>query len=174
MIILTRKKITINFVVGFFILICFAGCTISKQYLSDEPIDKKEAERIRPGETSVREALTLLGPPIAIARHGHNMVFPPRATNAALFLDADSFLELFSSNRVLREEEVVYYYKASREKLSAFFVFFLVINGGGYTEQTEVQQLWLLVNEKTGIIEDYRYQDAGQPVAGSASPIELR
>lgn len=174
--ILKRSRVATNYATGVLILLSLSGCClIGGQYLADEPIGKKVVERTRPGQTSVREVLTRLGPPIAIARQGQTMVFPPPAVGTSGFLDvpSDSFFELFSSNRLLGEEEVVYYYQASRVTTSGFLMILLLVNGGGQTERVKAEQLWLLVNEKTGIIEDYRYRNAGRPVKRSVSSPEL-
>lgn len=161
--ILKRSKIMTSFVISGTILLCLSGCVvIGGERLADEPIGKKWVEMIRPGQTHIREIMTRLGSPVAIARQRQTMVFPPPGMGKRGYLEIqpDAFFELFSSNRILREEEVVYYYQSSRKTDSGLFMFFIVINGGGVVERINAERLWLLVNERTGLIEDFVYRSA--------------
>ena len=145
------------------ILLSLSGCClIGGQYLADEPIGKKRVERISPGQTSIREVLTRLGPPVAIARRGKTVIFPPPSSNRSGYreMNSDAFFELFSTGRTLREEEVVYYYDASRKSSLGGLVIMILINFGGQTDRVKVERLWLLADEKTGLIEDYVFRAA--------------
>lgn len=166
------SKISIKYATIVLVLLCLSGCClIGGQYLADEPIEKKRVERISPGQTSVREVLTRLGPPVAIARSERTVIFPPPSIGRSGYLEmnSDAFFELFSPGRALRKEEVVYYYDASRKSSLGGLVIMILINFGGQTDRVKVERLWLLVDEKTGIIEDYVYRDAGGNVGGTGS-----
>lgn len=134
-----------NFTVAVFIVMCLSGCIIGARYLDDEPIGKEEVVKIRPGQTHIMEIMTRLGPPETIARQGQS----------------STYFELFSSDRMLKEEEAVYYFQASRKVNSGFIVILILINGGGLTHRIQADRLWLLVNEQTGLIENYVYRGAG-------------
>src|SRR5574341_674318 len=99
------------------VVLCLSGCLIGGRYQADEPIGEERVARIRPGQTSIREVLTWLGPPVAIARSGRTVIFPPPSMgkSGSLEMRSDVFFELFSLGRELREEEAVYYYDASRQ-----------------------------------------------------------
>jgi hypothetical protein len=149
-------------------LVCLPGCVlIGGHYLHDEPIGEKQVDVIRPGETKIQQVLTRLGPPIAIARPGKTVVY-----TSPNKVQSDTFYELFASNRKLDENEVVYYYQALHQETSGLIVIglglFLVtgaedpmlilLNGGGVTDRNEAERLWLLVNDKTGLIVDAVYR----------------
>ncbi len=169
------SKISIKYATVVLILLCLSGCClIGGQYLADEPIGKKRVERISPGQTSIREVLTWLGPPAAIARSGKTVIFPPPSSgkSGSLEMNSDAFFELFSSGRTLREEEVVYYYDASRKSSLGGLVIMILINFGGQTDRVKIERLWLLVDERTGTIEDYVYRAADRDVGGIGSSME--
>jgi hypothetical protein len=166
------SKIPIKYATVVLVLLCLSGCClIGGQYLADEPIEKKRVERISPGQTSIREVLTWLGPPAAIARNGKTVIFPPPSPgkSGSLEMNSDAFFELFPPGRALREEEVVYYYDASRKSSLGGLVIMILINFGGQTDRVKVERLWLLVDEKTGTIEDYVYRVADRDVDGTGS-----
>jgi len=156
-------KISIKCASVVLILLCLSGCClIGGQYLADEPIGTKRVERISPGQTSIREVLTWFGPPAAIARKGSTVIFPPPSPGKSGYLEmnADAFFELFSPGRTLREEEVIYYYDASRKSSLGGLVIMILINFGGQTDRVKVERLWLLADERTGLIEDYVFRAA--------------
>jgi len=167
------SRFATKYAIGVLILLCLSGCLIGGQYLADEPIGKKGVERIRPGQTSVRVVLTWLGPPVAIARSGRTVIFPPPSMGKSGYFEmhSDAFFELFSPGRELREEEVVYYYDASRKSSLGVFVIMIVINFAGETDRVKVERLWLLVDERAGIIEDYVYRVADRNVGGTGSSL---
>lgn len=143
--VIQRPVSLVNYAIAVIILMCLSGCIIGAKYLDDEPIGKEKVVKIRSGQTPIMDIMTRLGPPETIARHGQN----------------SAFLELFTSNRKLNEEEAVYYYHASRKVNSGFIVVLILINGGGLTHRIQAERLWMLVNERTGLIEDYVYRGAG-------------
>lgn len=156
------------------VLLSLSGCfVIGGQYLSDEPIGRKRVEKISPGQTSLREVLTWLGPPAAIARNGRTVIFPPPSIGKSGYLEmnSDAFFELFSPGRELREEEVVYYYDASRKSSLGGLVIMILINFGGQTDRVKVERLWLLVDEKAETVEDYVYRAAGGNISGTGSAL---
>ena len=67
---------------------------------------------------------------------------------------SDTFLELFFARGALRPTEIVYYYDASRIEANGF-VFVPLIGGGYYVKQVLSERLWLLLDESTGVVEDY-------------------
>lgn len=166
-----RVKRTLRHGSAVLIALCLSSCLIGGRYLADEPIGMKRAERIRPGQTSIREVMTWLGPPEAIARSGKTIIFPPPSIgkSGSLEMDSDVFFELFSSGRELREEEAVYYYDASRRSSLGAIMILIIINFGGQTDRVEAERLWLLVDERTGTVEDYVYRVADMSISGTGS-----
>jgi hypothetical protein len=162
------SSINVKYLIAVLALACLSGCVlIGGHYLHDEPIGEKRVDVIRPGETKIQQVLMRLGPPIAIARPGQTVVFPGQDTGRS-----DTFFELFSSNRTFNKDEVIYYYQALRRESSGLIVIglglylitgaedpmLILFNGGGETDRNEAERLWLLVNEKTGLIEDAVYR----------------
>jgi hypothetical protein len=131
----------------------------------------ERAQKIQPGRTTVREVLKWLGPPAAIAQKGKTVVFPAPSIGRtdSLEMQSDGFFELFSSDRSLREHEVVYYFDASRESSFGVIGILIIVNFGGQTDRAKVERLWLLVDESTGIVEDYLYRSGGRNIRGDAS-----
>ncbi len=167
-------KIPIKYAAAVLVLPCLAGCFFGGRYLSDEPIGRERVGSILPGRTSSREVLTRLGPPVAIARSGKTIIFPPPSLGKSGYLemDSDAFFELFSLGRELRKDEVVYYYDSSSESSLGVLVITIIINIGGQTDRVKVERLWLLVDERTGIVEDYVYRAAdGRNVSGTGSSL---
>ena len=66
---------------------------------------------------------------------------------------------IFSTARALRDTEIVYYYDASRIEANGF-VFVPLVGGGYYLKRILVERLWLLVDENTGVVEDYAFRGA--------------
>ena len=142
-------------ILGCAVLLSLSGCFFGGHYMQDEPIGIKRIEMIKPGKTTIREVLTQLGPPTAVARRGKAMVYPN--TNG-YSTQAEVFFELFSANRELYDYEVVYYYQAMHLRSSGFIFYLLLVNGGGWTDTNEAERLWLLVNEQTALVEDMVYR----------------
>ncbi len=150
--------------------ICLTGCMYGRRYIHNEPIGQERIEGFKPGQTTVRDVLTKLGPPAAIARGKRTIIFPLPTINKSSNreMQSDAFFELFSLGRELRDEEVVYYYDASRTSSLGGIVILIFLNIGGDTNRIEVDRLWLLVNERTGFVEDYVYRAADGSVTRPA------
>ena len=71
--------------------------------------------------------------------------------------DADTFYELFPASRGSDDFRRIYYYRhVVSRKMIVFMVLALYETG-----DTESDRLWVLVNEKTGIVEDYAFRKSG-------------
>ncbi len=168
------KKIVFANKTGKFVFLMMASlsltgcCMIGANYRDDEEIGRDRLQTIKCGKTTREDIVTQLGPPIAIARKGKSTMYsaPRRAT--VRFVDRSSapFLELFSKDRALRDDEVVYYYRATERNDTSFLLILLLINIGGSGNEVQTEHLWLLVDEKSGIIEDVVYRDRDRNRAG--------
>ena len=127
--------------------LCMCGCFVAREnVLADEALPGEHIRGIRRGATTRQEILERFGPPVAVARRGNPMVNP-----------AETSFELFSTGRSLRDTEIVYYYDSSRLKATGVLIVPLV--GGGYHKsETVVERLWLLIDDGTGIVEDYVFR----------------
>jgi hypothetical protein len=142
------------------LLFLLPGCFVfGERHQVDEPLPHDAIQGIRRGVTTRQEVLERFGPPTAVARRGATMVYPPPGPGKRGRMDvqADTFLELFSVNRPLRDEEVTYYYDSSRIKAIGFLI--IPVIGGGYnSKRVAVERLWLLIDGSTGIVEDYVFR----------------
>lgn len=89
------------------------------------------------------------------------MVYPPPgpAKRGRADVPSETFFELFSAGRALRDTHIVYYYDSAR--LTATGVLIIPIVGGGYhATETAVERLWVLIDDRTGIVEDHVFRGA--------------
>lgn len=130
------------------------GCAIiSGQHVIEQPFTEKQVKQIRSDRTTKADILAWFGPPVALARHSGAMKVPPpgpgkRGSND---LAPELYLGLFAQKHRLTSDHIVYYYQDSSLHWSE--VVFLV--GPFITEPSmEVRKLWVLINERTGNVED--------------------
>lgn len=143
-------------------VLCLGGCFVARErVLADEALPGEHIRGIRRGATTKQEILERFGPPAAIARRGTTMAYPSPGSGKRGHVDipSDAWLELCSTGRTLRDIEIVYYYDASRLKATGVLVIPLV--GGGYhSMEMVVERLWLLVDDRAGVVEDYVFRGA--------------
>lgn len=135
------------------VLIPASGCFFaSGEFTADEPLNNAESI-IKVNKTTKAEILKAFGPPIAIARKGTTITFPSPGPRKEGYKEvaSETFFELFSTKHNLTEDYIVYYYHSSTIKESFFFF----IIPGSYQKSLIVNKLWILINEKTGVVEDY-------------------
>lgn len=140
--------------------LCMCGCFVAREnVLADEALPGEHIRRIRRGATTRQEILERFGPPVAVARPGTTMVHPPAGPvkRGRADVPSETFFELFSTGRSLRGTEIVYYYDSSRLKATGVLIVPLV-GGGFHNSETVVERLWLLIDDGTGIVEDYVFR----------------
>ena len=113
-------------------------------------------EKIQPGKTTKHEVFEWIGPPMSVALRDEFISIPePFQWNTKMASSpqsSESLFELFSSGREFNEYHRVYYFYNAKSKKK--HTYFLV--GGYESTDTKFDKLWLLVNEQTGIVEDYK------------------
>ena len=142
-----------------FVMICTSGCGIgSGKHIIGQPLREAQSARIKRGETTKQQILEWFGPPVAIARKAATMTFPPPGPRKVGYeeLQSEIFFELFSAKNEITEDHIIYYYYSSEIKES-FFV--LIVGGGTDTKILAVNKLWVLINKKTGIAENYLFRE---------------
>ncbi len=142
--------------------LCLCGCFVTRErFQADEPLRGERIDGIRRGATTRQEILERFGPPAAVARRGTTMAYPPPgpAKRGRADVQSDAFFELFSTGRALRDAEIVYYYDSSRVKATGVLII-PVVGGGQYSHEVVVDRLWLLIDEGTGLVEDYVFRGA--------------
>ena len=78
-------------------------------------------------------------------------------------LRADTFFALFPPADEYRR--VYYYYHAVSYKYPVWYVLYFGENG-----KAKIDRLWVLVNEQTGIVEDYAFKRYGEDTVFGRSP----
>ena len=151
-------------------LLCLSGCITFYKYTGTE-IKKARVAQIQPGETLKKEALEWFGAPITISARGEALVIPTasvpdkeyRLPRRAVVVGSDTFFDLFSPEAEFTEYHRVYYFYFSESKeLMAYLIL------ASYDEiDTKFDKLWLLVNEKTGIVEKYFFKEGIRPTPTS-------
>ncbi len=147
------------------VLLYASGCAPIVPLTTGEPLRKDKLETIIPGKTTKQDLFERFGPPTAIARR-HEIIAIPASTNhkagsATSFkgipieyrLQSDTFFELFAG-RELGEYHRIYYYEYVKSSLTGYIFVIAYYESG----ETETDRLWLLVNEKTGIVEDFVFK----------------
>lgn len=155
-------KRTGNFVLLVMASLCLSGCCmVSANYRADEAIGRESVQKIRCGETTRQDIVTRLGPPLVIARKGKDTMYSSPRMSTVRFVKRSSepFLELFSKNGALRDTEAVYYYRATERNETGLMLILLLINMGNTVNEVQTEHLWLLIDEKSGIVEDVVYRD---------------
>lgn len=128
----------------------FWGCNIrSVEY--DITFDEEEIERIHLGKTTKEEILDWFGPPNAMATKGK--IFQSASSSAgskAEPITNEILFELFSGKRQLANHHSVYFYSTSGT--SGLDVLFMS------ETSADINKLWVLVNQESGLVEDYVYR----------------
>jgi len=136
-----------------------AGCIPFPATMTGPSLPQETIAKIQPGKTTKAEVLEWLGPPITIGAKGeivavlrptewikHNVLLGgSRDTEVA------TWFELFAPKRETSDyHRVYYYYRAVTTRFDVPFPGMFV-----FDDTTIHDQLWILMNEETGIVEDY-------------------
>jgi hypothetical protein len=142
--------------------LCFLpGCITFFKYSGTE-IKASRVAQIQPGKTLKKEALEWFGAPMTISARGEVVVVPKasipdkeyRVPRRPTIVESDTFFDLFSSEVELTEYHRVYYFYFSESRELMYFLILAM-----YDEiDTKFDKLWLLVDEKTGIVDDYFFK----------------
>lgn len=130
------------------------GCAVlSGKYVTEEPFRGEQVKQIRNYYTAKADILGWFGPPVAIARQGAVLKVPPPGPvkRGSREVPAEQFFKLFAENRVLTGDHIVYYYQDSSLHWADIVFLYGVFPT---TPSMGVTKLWVLINEKTGIVED--------------------
>jgi hypothetical protein len=137
------------------------GCLTLFKYSGSE-IQAARVAQIQPGKTLKKETLEWFGAPMVISARDEIVVVPKasvpdneyRIPRRPTVVNSDTFFDLFSSKVEFTEYHRVYYFYFSESKDLTYY--FLVAK---YDKiETKLDKLWLLVDEKTGIVEDYFFK----------------
>ncbi len=160
-------------------LLCTMGCVVPTIPLkTGEPIRGDRLATLTPGTTTKQELLEQFGPPTAIvAQHEIAAIPAPLTWNAGpptsfrmiardYRFQSDTFFELFASGRGIGEYHRIYYYDYVVSSKTGY-IFLVAFYESG---TTEMDRLWVLVNEKSGIVEDYVFKKHSQKASFGRTP----
>jgi hypothetical protein len=142
------------------------GCLTFFKYSGSE-IKAIRVSQIKPGKTLKRDALEWFGAPMVISARDEIVVVPKasvpdneyRIPRRPTVVNSDTFFDLFSSKVELTEYHRVYYFYFSESRDLTYY--FLVAK---YDKiETKFDKLWLLIDERTGIVEDYFFKEGIRP-----------
>ncbi len=82
------------------------------------------------------------------------MTFPPPGIRNEGWEDiqSDAFFELFPANPGNADGRIIYYYYAPRVTMNGVFS---ILVAGGYTRRIVTDELWILIDERTGAVTAY-------------------
>lgn len=126
------------------------------------PFKQQTVDAIKPGITTREQVLGWFGIPMSIAAQDEKMYIkqpaywlpgPLLRPGKIEEFQPDTFLELFSSRHRLGEQHRVYYFYHSISQGYAVVLGFYI----NEKIHLDIDKLWVLVNEETGLVEDYVY-----------------
>jgi hypothetical protein len=152
-------------VLALLIMVPVEGCIWgSVQY--DRTLEKETIKNIEPGKTTRRNIQEWFGPPKVLARKDSTVLLPSlkkeqgeAQEGEVREVDSKVFFKYFSVKYPISEHHVVYYYLNEGEDLSGFSVPIpfgtMLLSLPATYGNLQFSELWVLVNRKTGQVEDY-------------------
>ena len=149
---------THSLIIIFSLSLLLSGCYIPLWGSSGTPIETEQLNKIQPGKTTKNEVFEWIGPPIAVlaSNEFYPVRMPPKGARSSIqsSIQSDTFFELFSSQHQFHEYHRVYYFHYAF-RIDHYAMGMIV---SAQTSKVKIDKLWLLVNEKTGIVEDYKFR----------------
>lgn len=149
---------THSLIIIFSLSLLLSGCYIPLWGSSGTPIETEQLNKIQPGKTTKNEVFEWIGPPIAVlaSNEFYPIRMPPKGARSSIqsSIQSDTFFELFSSQHQFHEYHRVYYFHYVFSRGNIYAGVFVTVQ----TSKVKFDKLWLLVNEKTGIVEDYKFR----------------
>ena len=157
------------------VLFLMTGCITLFKYSGTE-IKASRVTKIQPGKTLKREALEWFGAPITISAPGETIVIPKvstpdkeyRVPRRATIVESDTYFDLFSPGPEITGYHRVYYFHFSESKELMYFLMVATYD----QIDTKFDKLWLLINEKTGIVEKYFFKQGIRPRATKKAKVK--
>ena len=151
--------------------LCFMpGCLTLYKYSGTE-INAARVAQIQPGITLKRDTLEWFGAPIVIAARDEIVTIPKvsipdkeyRVPRKPTVVESNTFFDLFASENTFTEYHRVYYFHFAESRELTYYLMLAT-----YDEiVTKFDKLWLLVNEKTGVVESYFFKAGIRPLPKS-------
>lgn len=154
--------------VGAALALLLSGCYIPRGASKGGTlIPAASVAALRPGVTTKEELFDRFGLPTAVLVPGETASILPeqgRALSARPWerpvdFDADSTFELFSGAPDGGDHRRIYLFRRSKEDMACIVLIFWI----DIDHRTDTDRLWVLVDERTRIVEDYAWRKAGGP-----------
>ena len=147
------------------VFLALGGCGSSR--VTGRPIRSEDVRAIAPGISTRDSVLERFGLPAAIlGAHEIATVLTPESPAGTLRadrsygFDSDTFFELFPPAGGNGNARRIYYHHHVESGSTVWFLLLATWSTGW----TATDRLWTLVDERTGIVEDYAYQASGEKV----------
>ncbi len=136
------------------LILGLAGCYMGERYVAGEPFSEQALAGLEQGTMTRQDVLQWFGPPVAVARRGSTMTFPPAGIRNEGWQDiqSDTFFEHFPANAGSDNGRIIYYYRAPRVTMNGAFS---ILIAGGYTRRILADELWILIDERTGAVKAF-------------------
>lgn len=166
-----NKQYLLGIIVAVMLL---GGCVMRGE--SGRILDAASLRGLIPEKTGKDDLYTLCGWPSAIILPDDtaSLVIVPRTaatplSRGAYRIDTAAYYELFFRRRTLGEAHQIVYYEHLTSHNFFWMLLILYYNQGEAT----ADRLWVLVNEETGLVEDYAFKKHGAPTifAGDAPSV---
>ncbi len=143
-----------------------AGGCVWGSVLYDRTLEKETIKNIQPGKTSRMNIIEWFGPPTVLANKDDEVLLPPLDTGEEEMRKVSSqvFFKYFLKRHAISEDHVVYYYFNEGEDINGFAI--PIPLGATFVSlpatygDLQLSELWVLVNRKTGKVEDYVYLES--------------
>jgi hypothetical protein len=145
------------------LIILIPGCIWgSVQY--DRTLEKEMIKNIEPGTTTRKNILEWFGPPGILAGKEGVVSLPSLDPGQEEMRQVDSkvFFKFFLEKQSISEHHVVYYYFNEWEKINGISIPLgnTLLSLPLTSTDLQFSELWVLVNRKTGQVEDYVFLEA--------------
>lgn len=149
------------------LLVVWSGCAYTTMATS-QPIPFEAVQGALRLRLAKAELFAIAGPPTAVAGRGESVAVPALRARVCSMLtncdptftsggshpiQGDALMEVFADRVTLRPEHRVYYYRHAEERLRVIPVPLLLVNFFHRSVETEVEELFVLIDELTEQVE---------------------
>jgi len=154
----------------FTLVVLLYGCIPAPPFISGRDITEEQLIPLKSTRVDKTELMDLLGPPYAIFKIGEIANVPRGAawdssggTKMATYekVDSNVAFTLFPGASQSQTDKRVYYYYYSKSSKTGYFLLLAIHE----KVKNRVEELYVLVNERSGFVEDYFYKGSDNSVS---------
>lgn len=153
--VLTPKIIFVGIV--FVSILLFSGCFVAPYtYTCGQPIKEDKLKKIEAGKTTKEEIIQWFGVPSVVVKKGEKANVTTTQYGASGVIQSigssfDELFSLFSSKHKQKDSYIIYYYDYTKTEGATFSIIFFSPS----SSRALTDKLLMLIDENTGIVEDY-------------------